>query len=145
MPSNSLSAQAGAGPPPSPGSAAPEGEANTPQQPGPPKRGTLITAATGLLTPPLAGLTTTALGASMPVVALVIALSLIPAIPMLVCAYVWSRGALKAIRAAAKGEPNKSKDINSALADALRVLPPTLGGGTAHHPSRDASPNKGKS
>jgi hypothetical protein len=87
----------------------------------------------------------TELGASMPVVALVIALSLIPAIPMLVCAYVWSRGALKAIRAAAMGEPDKSRDINSALADALRVLPPTLRGGTAHHPPHHASRHEGKS
>jgi hypothetical protein len=109
-----------------------------------PKRGALITGATGLLTPSLAGLTTTELGASMLVVALVIALSLIPAVPMLVCAYVWSRGALKAIRAAAKGDRKKSKDINSALADALRVLPPPLGGGTAHRPSRDDSPDEGK-
>lgn len=145
MPSNFLFAKDDAGPPPSPGSAAPEDEGNSPQQPDRPKRGAVISAATGLLAPPLAGLTITELGASMPVVALVIALSLIPAIPMLVCAYVWSRGALRAIRAAAKGESNKSKDINSALADALRVLPPTLGGGTAHHLSRDASPGEGNS
>lgn len=143
MPSNFLSAQDG--PPPFPGDVESGEEGNSPH-PGLPVRSALITGATGLLTPPLAGLTTTALGASMPVVALVIALSLIPAIPMLVCAYVWSRGALKAIRAAAKGEPKKSKDINSALAEALRVLPPTLGGGgTSHDLSRDASPEVGHS
>lgn len=104
----------------------------------PPKRGALITGATGLLAPSLAGLTTTELGASMPIVALIVVLSLIPAVPLLVCAYVWSRGALKAIRAAAKGEPNRSKDINSALADALRVLPPPLG--AAQRTTRPAMP-----
>jgi hypothetical protein len=143
MPSNSPSAPIG--PPPSLGSPASGDEVNTPQQSYPAKRGALITGATGLLTPPLAGLATTELGASTPVVTLVIALSLIPAIPMLVCAYVWSRGALKAIRAAAKGEPNKSKDINFALADALRVLPSALGGGTAHHSLGDANLYEDKS
>jgi hypothetical protein len=140
MPGRSLSAQAGAGPPPPPGPAASGDEANTPKQPRQFKPGALITGAAGLLTPPVAGLTTTVLGASMPVVALVVVMSLIPAIPMMVCAYVWSRGAMKAIQAAARGDPKKSGDIISALSGALQALPPTLGGSAA----RSSSPDVGR-
>jgi hypothetical protein len=45
---------------------------------------------------------------------------------MLVYAYVWSRGALEAIRAASQGESKKSKDIISAMTGALQALPPAL-------------------
>jgi hypothetical protein len=99
-------------------------------------RTAVITGIAGILTPPAAGVTTRALGASTPVVVTVVLLSLIPALPMLVCGYVWARGALKAIRAAENGESSKSKDIISALTSALTALPPSLGGS----PSRGASP-----
>jgi hypothetical protein len=38
---------------------------------------------------------------------------------------------MKAIQAAAKGDPKKSGDIISALRGALQALPPTLGGSGA--------------
>jgi hypothetical protein len=88
----------------------------------------LVTGITGILSPPIAGVTTSELGAKTPVVVLVVLLSLVPVIPMLICTYVWSRGALKAIRAAESGDSRKSKAINSALTSALSALPPVLGG-----------------
>ena len=97
-------------------------------------RGALVTGIAGLLTPPVAGVTTCELGARAPVVVLVILLSLTPTIPMLVCAHVWSRGALKAIRAADKGDAGKSRDIISAMTGALQALPPALGGSPERHP-----------
>jgi len=132
MPGSSLSTHADAEPP-SPQGLTTGHEANTPQ-PCLPKRGAVVTGVAGLLTPPVAGVATTELGAHAPVVALVIVMSLIPSVPMLVCAYVWSHGALKAIRAAAQGESKKSKDIVSAMTGALQALPPALGGSAAGHP-----------
>lgn len=134
MPANSLSAQADGEPPSSAGPTAPvrEGDITRPL-----KRGALIKGAAGLFTPPLAGLATIGLGASPQVVALVIAMALIPSIPMLACAYVWSRGALKAIRAADKGDPEKSGHIISAMTGALQALPSSLGGNQGSRASPD--------
>jgi hypothetical protein len=102
--------------------------ADPPTTPQSRSRVALVTGITGILSPPIAGVTTSELGAKTPVVVLVVLLSLVPVIPMLICTYVWSRGALKAIRAAESGDSRKSKAINSALTSALSALPPVLGG-----------------
>lgn len=135
MQRSSLSTQADAEPPPE-GLITPRREGNSPQ-PRPHKRGAVIRGVAGLLAPPVVGVATRELGASSAVIGLLIALSLIPSIPMLVCAYVWSHGALKAIRAAAQGESRKSKEIISAMTGVLQALPPALGGSAAGHAPAD--------
>ena len=135
MPDNSLTAHVDAEPPPE-GVITPGREGNTPH-PRPHKCGAVIRGLAGLLTLPVAGVATGELGASRAVIALVIAMSLIPSIPMLVCAYVWSCGTLKAIRAAAQGESRRSEDIISAMTGALQALPPALGDSTTGHAPAD--------
>jgi hypothetical protein len=123
MPGSSLSTPADAGPPER---STISGCGDSISQLNLRKYGAVIRGKAGLLAPPVIGLAASELDASPPVIALVIAMSLIPSIPMVICAYVWSRGALKAIRAAAQGEPEKSKEIISAMTGALRALPPGL-------------------